>query len=217
MDAVAQRVHTKGTVTMCKSLAPGRTFRPMQTPTRTDLRASWNAAIPWDSYFRDHIAKHRTLWEGVYRLHRTPEWAVEQAAQLPGPVRLLTLSEDWCGDAANTVPVIAALAEHAPNLELRLLKRDENLELMDQYLTGTARSIPLVIVLDAAFRPVARWGPRPSELQQFVLREKRAGVRPSADIYRDVRRWYARDRGETTLREVLQAAHDALAPEGEAD
>lgn len=189
----------------------------MPTAMSTDLRSAWNHAMPWDQYFETEVEKNRALWEGVHRLHRVPDWAVAAAAELAEPIRLLVLTEDWCGDAANTVPVIARLAERAPNLQLRLLKRDENLEVMDQFLTGTARSIPLAIVLDADFQPVARWGPRPSELQEFVLRERRAGVRPSADIYRDVRRWYARDRGESTLRELLAAARETLARAGASD
>ena len=48
------------------------------------------------------------------------------------------------------------------------------------------------------------WGPRPPELQEFVLSEKKAGLRPTDEIYRDVRRWYARDRGETTVRGLLE-------------
>jgi hypothetical protein len=89
---------------------------------------------------------------------------------------------------------------------MRLLKRDEHLELMDRFLTAGSRSIPLAIVLDADFTPIGRWGPRPRELQEFVIREKRACIRPSDEIYRDVRAWYARDRGSTTLRELLAAS-----------
>jgi hypothetical protein len=107
--------------------------------------------------------------------------------------------------------VIAGLAAAAPTLEMRVIKRDEHPELMDAYLTGTARSIPLAILLDEQFKPRGRWGPRPAELQDFVLREKSAGTREPSEIYRDVRSWYARDRGETTLREVLEVIEAAEA------
>ncbi len=79
---------------------------------------------------------------------------------------------------------------------------------MDLYLTNGSRSIPIVVIMDDAFRPVGRWGPRPAELQEFVIREKRGGDRPASEIYKDARRWYARDRGETTLREVLAVMAD---------
>ena len=90
-----------------------------------------------------------------------------------------------------------------PSFELRILKRDENPELMDRYLTNGSRSVPMAIILDEAFQPVGAWGPRPVELQEFILGEKARGVRANEEIYADARRWYARDEGETTLRELL--------------
>ncbi|MEJ2371494.1 MAG: thioredoxin family protein, partial [Gemmatimonadales bacterium] len=127
-----------------------------------------------------------------------------------GRWKLLVLAEDWCGDAANTVPVLARLAEELPNFELRIIKRDGSLEVMDRFLTNGTRSIPMAIILDETFEPVGTWGPRPSELQEFVISEKAKGERPVKEIYADSRRWYARDRGETTLRELL----DILAASG---
>ena len=168
-----------------------------------EYRSYWSQAYSWDRYLGDEVDEHRSLWEGVYRRHETPEWARERATELGGPYRLLVLAEDWCGDASNTVPVLARLAETAPNLELRVLERDENPELMDRYLTNGSRSIPIVIVLDENFEPIGRWGPRPAELQEFVIGEKRRGEMETSEIYREARRWYARDAGETTLRELL--------------
>ncbi|MFQ5746955.1 MAG: thioredoxin family protein [Gemmatimonadota bacterium] len=169
----------------------------------TGLRAAWDAGYEWGTYLNVEVREHADLWQGVYRKARAPEWAIERAAATGGGWRLLVLSEDWCGDASNTVPVLARFAE-AAGVELRILKRDEHLELMDRYLTNGSRSIPIAIVLDEELRPIASWGPRPAELQEFVIREKRAGQRPVEEIYKDTRRWYARDRGETTLRELLE-------------
>lgn len=176
-----------------------------------DYRTYWEKAIPWERYLNDEVQRHRALWEGVYRKSEVPPWAMDAAQELNGDTRLLVLTEDWCGDAANTVPVLARFAEVAPTVMLRVLKRDENLELMDRHLTAGSRSIPLAVVLNVDFVPVGQWGPRPRELQELVLREKRACVRPSDEIYRDVRTWYARDRGATTLRELLAIMNEAEA------
>lgn len=169
----------------------------------TDLRTSWEEGITWHTYLNEEVEEHADLWGGVYRKTKTPGWAVERLRATGREWKLLVLSEDWCGDASNTVPVLARFAE-AAGVELRILKRDEHLELMDRYLTNGSRSIPIAIVLDEEFQPVAEWGPRPEELQEFVIREKRADERPVAEIYKDTRRWYARDRGETTLKELLE-------------
>ncbi|HEX2188803.1 MAG TPA: thioredoxin family protein [Longimicrobiaceae bacterium] len=180
-----------------------------------DHRGYWERGFTWAAYLRGEVRMLRPLWEGVASRVQVPEWALERAAAAGGEWRLLAISEDWCGDASNTLPVIAALAEASPTLELRVVKRDDNPELMDRYLTDGARSIPLVVVLDGGSRPRGRWGPRPAELQEFMLREKRAGQRPPGDIYRDARAWYARDRGETTLRELLAVVEAAAgAPRG---
>lgn len=139
----------------------------------------------------------------MYARSVVPEWALERGAEVGGEWKLLVISEDWCGDAFNTVPVMARMAEVLPNVSIRIVRRDDNLELMDAFLTGGSRSIPLAIVLRPDFTVAGRWGPRPAELQDFVMREKKAGLRPNDEIYRDARRWYAKDRGDTTLRQLL--------------
>ncbi|MFL5382617.1 MAG: thioredoxin family protein [Longimicrobiaceae bacterium] len=174
-----------------------------------DYRKYWSAAYAWADYLAGEVKEHPGLWNGVWERAKVPDWAREQAARLGGEWRLLVISEDWCGDASNTVPVLARLAEAAPTMEMRVIKRDEHPELMDAHLTGGSRSIPLAILLRPDFTVAGQWGPRPSELQRFVLTEKRAGLRPVGDIYRDVRTWYARDRGESTIRELLGLVESA--------
>ena len=170
----------------------------------TDFRALWDEALSYDAFLAASDLKHRGLWEGLHRLARIPDWAL---AAVPGDAgrRLLVLAEDWCGDASNTIPVLARLADSAPGVELRILHRDEHPELMDHYLTNGARSIPIVIALDREFNELGHWGPRPRALQSWVLAERARGV-PKEELYPSVRKWYARDHGETTLREVLEAA-----------
>jgi hypothetical protein len=120
---------------------------------------------------------------------------------------LLVLVEDWCGDAINTLPVLAALAKRATNIDLRILSRETNADLMDAHLTGTSRSIPIVMLLDAHHVERAWWGPRPAPLQGWVIRAGRALTKE--DRYREVRRWYARDRGTTTLAELVAVLRSA--------
>lgn len=178
-------------------------------------RDYWDQAYDFQSYLGREVGEHSALWNGVYRKSAPPEWALRRAHELGGCWKLLVLSEDWCGDASNTLPVLARFAEGVPDVELRVLKRDENPGLMDRYLTSGSRSIPLAIVLDEGYEPVGRWGPRPAELQEFVVSEKRAALREKADIYKDARRWYARDRGETTLRELLEVLERAVSENSE--
>lgn len=145
--------------------------------------------------------KNQDVWRDVYRLARVPEDVVARARALPGRWRLLVLAEDWCGDAFNTVPVIARLVDDCPNLALRVLARDENPALMDAHLTNGSRSIPVVMALDEAGEEHGWWGPRPRALQEWVLTTGLAML--PAQRYPEIRRWYARDGGRSTLAEVL--------------
>jgi hypothetical protein len=168
----------------------------------SDFKARWEMALPYQE-FVTASREHKGLWEGIYRLVRVPDWAF-QAVPLGTRRRLLVIAEDWCGDASSTIPIVARFADAAPGMDLRILRRDEHPELMDRYLTNGARSIPIVIALDESFRELGHWGPRPTALQAWVL-ENRPLV-PKAELYPRIRRWYARDRGETTLKEVLAVA-----------
>ncbi|OZU88550.1 thioredoxin family protein [Virgibacillus indicus] len=83
-------------------------------------------------------------------------------------LRAIVLTEDWCGDAMVNMPILLRLSE-ASDIEVRVLLRDQNLELMDQYLTnGKSRSIPIFIFIDESGNEVAKWGPRAQKVQQFV-------------------------------------------------
>jgi hypothetical protein len=167
---------------------------------KPDLRARYEAAPTFEAYVAAAV-ENAGLWRDAARLARVADETVARAAAVPGRWHLLVLSEDWCGDAVNTVPYVARLAELAPNLDLRVLGRDANLDVMDAHLTGTSRAIPIVVAYDDAFVERGWWGPRPTALQAWVLGpEGQALDKPQR--YRHVRAWYARDRGRTTLDEV---------------
>lgn len=176
-----------------------------------DFKKLWDKGLTFDAFVVSCKAEHCGLWQGIYKVARIPEWAL--AAVPPGVGRkLMVIVEDWCGDASNTVPIIARLADMVPSLELRVIPRDENPEVMDRYLTNGARSIPIVIALDDDFQEIGHWGPRPTQLQAWVMANR--GTTPKAELYPQVRKWYARDRGETTIREVLEAAGLTVAKVG---
>ena len=78
------------------------------------------------------------------------------------------LAEGWCGDGANSIPYLARLVEALPGIEMRILFRDQNPDLMDEHLTGETRGIPVVMILDGDFREVVWWGPRPAPLQEIL-------------------------------------------------
>lgn len=165
------------------------------------------AAAPTFEEYLETVVKNRELWHAVYERVRLPEAVVGEASAVPGKWHLLALSEDWCGDAVNTLPAISRFADEV-GWEMRVLGRDDNLDLMDAHLTnGRSRSIPIVIVYDEQFREVGWWGPRPGTIQDWVMGEGLSMASP--DRYKVIRRWYAKDRGRTTLAEVLDIVASA--------
>ena len=120
--------------------------------------------------------------------------------------RLLALSEGWCGDAAQTLPVWQWVAEASPRVTLAVALRDEHPDLMDGYLTDGGRSIPKVLFLDAATDEVlADWGPRPLVAQAMSRAyRRRPEPKPAYEEHqRELHRWYARDKTASTQAEIL--------------
>ncbi len=164
-----------------------------------DFGGLWQEAMSFEEFVATAGSLEK-LWTGVYRTARVPAWAVEQA-KAAGPRRLLCIMEDWCWDAANTVPVVAKLCDAAESMEVRVIGREEYPEVMDRYLTNGTRAIPIIVVLDETFRELSHWGPRPREIQAWA-QANRQGMEKS-DFYAELRRRYVKDRGESTLRELI--------------
>jgi hypothetical protein len=155
--------------------------------------------------FADFIArpiKNHELWLAIAKRVEIPVEMSARVDALRGNWHLLVLSEDWCGDAVNIVPIVSKLATSVTNMDLRILARDQNLDIMDAHLTGTSRSIPIIIVLNEKFQECGWWGPRPSPLQKWV--KEKGMLLPKDERYREVRTYYARDRGLTTMHEIVE-------------
>ncbi len=131
------------------------------------------------------------------RLEKTvklDEAFVEKLKAIKRPLFWLTLTEGWCGDAAQNVPAIEKMAAENPLIQTRYLLRDNNLELMDEYLTNGGRAIPIVIWIDGeTFEPIGRWGSRPKAIQEYFLELKASGMEKAA-ILEEIQRRYNSDK-----------------------
>lgn len=117
----------------------------------------------------------------------------------------LVITEGWCGDAAQIVPVIAEMARYSDKIQLSLILRDEHPKVMDAYLTNGSRSIPKLVCLEAGtLRELGSWGPRPAAAQDMIMEAKK-----NPDISRDefihkVHKWYADNKTLDTQKELLE-------------
>jgi len=112
------------------------------------------------------------------------------------------LTEAWCGDAAQNIPVIAAAVLPNSLITVKLLLRDENPKIMDNFLTDGGRSIPKVIAVDEDFNELFTWGPRPEGAQKLMLEYKANPVKSYKEFAEDVQRWYISDKAESVQREL---------------
>jgi hypothetical protein len=177
------------------------------------LRDPYAAAVSL-AEFIEQAKSNKDLWIAVSRRAEAPSEIVERLESLSSPRHLLVLAEDWCADALGTLPPLADLAEQVPQLEMRVLARDENLDVMDAHLTRGRRAIPVVIVLDENLEEIAWWGSRPAELQRWVASPEAQRL-TKEDRYKEIRRWYSADGGRSALAEIAEllrrsaAVHDA--------
>lgn len=124
-------------------------------------------------------------------------------SQVTSQQQWIVLTENWCGDSAQIVPVIAKLAQLNPKIDLKILLRDSNLDYMDLYLTNGGRAIPKLIAYDENNEELFQWGPRPKEAQDLFTRLKTEGMEKT-DINKELHLWYGRNRGKEVEREISE-------------
>lgn len=128
----------------------------------------------------------------------------EKIIGLDRKLTFLVLTESWCGDASPSLPVMNKIAELNPNIDLRIVLRDENIDLMNQFLTNEAMSIPKLIIIDNDNEEViADWGPRPSIATKMVSAYKAEHGKLTPEFKQDLQVWYNKDKGQNTLADII--------------
>lgn len=147
----------------------------------------------------------------VQRMQRVEKTTVLQPEtiaffeQLKRPLFFLTLTEGWCGDASQNLPVIEKMARINPLVKHHVILRDEHPAIMDQFLTNGSRSIPIVIFIDGeSGETLGHWGPRPSVPQQMAMDYKKNPVKPREEFYTELHLWYSRDKGQLLQKEFVE-------------
>jgi hypothetical protein len=140
----------------------------------------------------------------IEKTYKVSEQICKNIMKITGPQIWMVLTEDWCGDSAQNLPYIAKIADCNDYITLRILPRDKNLDIMDQYLTdGKSRSIPKLVAFDKNGNELFQWGPRPAEAQKLVLDLKAEGL--SKNEYNEkLHLWYGRNRGKNIENEFVE-------------
>ncbi|MGB3345378.1 MAG: thioredoxin family protein [Aequorivita sp.] len=141
------------------------------------------------------------------RLDKTAKIEAAQAEvfkNIPTKQTWLVISEPWCGDAAQTLPFLNRISEISKNIDLKIVLRDENLELMDRFLTNGSRSIPMIIMLDEQLEVIQQWGPRSKAATKLVTDYKEEhGV--IDDAFKEIIQvWYNNDKGVSIVNDLVE-------------
>lgn len=190
-----------------------------------DYKESWEKAMTANEY---HALVERVVEEGkttgpnqtealagytklnLQRMNRVAKTTkldaelLQSLSDKKNELAFLIITEAWCGDAAQSVPVFTKLAQES-GIEAKLALRDDNPELINAHLTNGGKSIPIVIALDKnTFKPLFTWGPRPAKLQEIVVEYHRAPEPkpPYTEFVQQVQLWYAKDKQQAIQAEL---------------
>ncbi|PBQ32219.1 thioredoxin family protein [Sphingobacteriaceae bacterium] len=170
-----------------------------------DLLAHGKTTGPNQS--EEYIAYAKINLQRMQRLEKTinlEEDLKKALLNVSGKYLLLIITEGWCGDAAQNLPIFHLIEKTCEAIELKLILRDEHLEIMDRYLTNGARSIPKVIFLDKiTLEEKFVWGPRPSALQEIVVQLKKEN-KSHTEKGLITQNWYNADKTKSLQNEILK-------------
>ena len=141
-------------------------------------------------------------WDKTLKI---PARIENEISSIDTKVTWLVLTESWCGDAAHILPVINKVAEMNDNISFKIVMRDENEALMNQFLTNESKSIPKLIMLDDDYNEViSSYGPRPSVVTQMVSDFKENHDQLTTEFKQDLQVWYNKDKGQSTLEDLSE-------------
>jgi hypothetical protein len=123
-------------------------------------------------------------------------------------IQILVIGDAWCGDCAQIIPVINKIVvENEQNLKLNIISRDQSIELINQHSDNGIISIPKVLIIDSnTFEVVNYWGSRPKPALEILNKWKENKDTIShEDFEKELHLWYAKDKGETIIKEILEA------------
>lgn len=123
----------------------------------------------------------------------------------------LVLTEGWCGDGAQVLPVLNKMAQANPNIDFKLVFRDENDTLMQQVLTNGARAVPKLLIIDPETHTLlSQWGPRPQGAVELIANYKKEHGIVDEAAKADLQLWYFHNKGVEIQHEIVALMHQVL-------
>lgn len=157
-----------------------------------------------DAKIKEYIALNQHRMHRVEKTFVQSEKLKQEVENIKNKTYWLVLTEHWCGDASQILPALHKIAASSDGkIEMKLVYRDQNLKLMDQYLTNKGRSIPKLIQLDAEYNVTGVWGPRPAMAQKLVS-ELKSNPATAENYANELHLWYAKDKQKAIESEITE-------------
>ena len=170
----------------------------------SDLIASGKSSGPIQS--EDLLNYSKLNDRRMTRLDKTIQLSQETLLglkKIDKPITWLVLTEGWCGDAAQTLPIINKIAKESDLITLKIIFRDEHEELMSHFLTNGGKSIPKLLVLNSENKVLDTWGPRPNTATKMVQDYKNKYGQLDAAFKQQLQVWYNKDKGVNIQEDML--------------
>jgi hypothetical protein len=186
--------------------APTKSVVSLPVVASDSLKAAFEGGQRWTDFYAS-VTRRKEVWDRAWTSTKIPD-SLAARARVAGTWHVLVITEPGCSDSANSVPVLARLAELVPGLDVRLVNSTVGKPWMEAHRTPDGRAAtPTVLVLDDAFRIRGCWVEQPKGLQDFwlpIIAAKETGAR-----FEEKMAWYVKDDGREILREIVEVLEGA--------
>lgn len=186
------------------SLLKGMTYSDYRNKIKNLLSKGLSTGFEQSETLLDYSLLNDKRMDRLDKTLKVSEETLNSLHQLHKNFTFLVIAEGWCGDAAQIVPVLNKIAESSSNIDLKIVLRDENEKLMNQFLTNGSKSIPKTLIIDENYNVINSWGPRPSIATRMVMDYKEKNGVIDAEFKKDLQIWYNKDKGNSTQIDLIK-------------
>ena len=176
-----------------------------------NLSNYFNKAITYEEYV-ELLNESKQLHLLHYKNFNLSKDKINQIRNLPA-MHILAITEPWCGDSLALLPIVKKISLANSSWKLKVILRDQNTELIDQFLTNGKRAIPIFLFLNKDFELQFSWGPRPQKTQEIFDKYKQqiqTGEIEKSKVILKIRQFYAKDKGKESASELLDKIFSSI-------
>ena len=186
------------------SLLKGLTYKEYREKIKNLLSQGLSTGVEQSEALLDYSLLNDKRMDRLDKTLKISDETLNSLKHLNKKFQFLVIAEGWCGDAAQILPILNLLAEASTKIDLKIVFRDENEGLMNQFLTNGSKSIPKVIIVDEKNTVINSWGPRPFIATKMVQDYKEKNGALDAEFKKDLQIWYNKDKGNSTQEDLIK-------------